>query len=145
MTLIRWEPLRNLARMQDEMARSLRDVFDTVDNSAGTLMPPPVDIVEDNDRMVLLADLPGFSSDDLDLSVENRTLTLSGERKAPEFSPSGRVFRSERPFGRFTRTFSLPATVDVAKIQAEFSAGVLKVTLPKAEDSRPRKIQVQAH
>lgn len=145
MTLVRWEPLRNLARMQDEMARFMRDTFDSVEGGTGGLFTPPVDIFEEKDNVVLVADLPGLTAEDFDLSVENRTLTLSGERKFPAEAQDRTTFRSERPFGRFTRTFSLPATVDISKIQAEFGSGVLRVTLPKAEDSRPRKIQVTSH
>ncbi len=148
MAFVGLEPLRNLARMQDEMARLLRDAFESVE--AGTtsttagLWAPPVDIIEHGDDLVLVADLPGVSRDDIDISVENRTLTLSGERKPPEEYQDSTVYRTERAYGKFTRTFALPASVDVSRITAEYHDGVLRVILPKAEEARPRKIEIRS-
>lgn len=138
------EPMRNLARIQNEMSRWMRDAFDGADATTGPgLYAPAVDIIEHGDDLVLLADLPGVRREDIDVSVENRTLTLTGERKAPAESEDSAVYRSERPMGKFTRTFSLPATVDVGRITAEHKEGVLRVALPKAEEARPRRIEIK--
>ena len=95
------------------------------------------------DELILFADLPGVQLSDIDVSVENRTLTLSGQRKETGESREGNVYRSERPAGSFTRTFALPATIDVARIGAELKNGVLRVVLPKAEAARPRRIEIR--
>ncbi len=138
------EPMRNLARIQNEMSRWMHDVFDGGEAATGPgLFAPAVDIIEHGDDLVLLADLPGVRREDIDVSVENRTLTLTGERKAPAAGEETTVYRSERPMGKFTRTFSLPATVDVSRIAAEHKDGVLRVVLPKAAEARPRRIEIK--
>lgn len=143
MTYVAMEPIRSLARLQNEMSRFMRDAFDSNVEGGTSYFAPPVDIIERNEEVVLLADLPGVRLEDLDVSVENRTLTLTGERKElPEYREST-LYRTERPLGRFTRTFSLPATVDVNRITAEHREGVLRITLPKAEDARPRRIEIK--
>ena len=138
-------PMRNLARMQSEMSRLMRDVFESADAADVTsgLFVPPVDIVEHGEKVLLIADLPGVNPDAIDVSVENRTLTLTGERKEAGEVTEGSVYRSERPAGRFTRTFALPATVDVSRISADYRDGVLRVVLPKAEEARPRRIEIK--
>ena len=143
MTYMTIEPLRNLARMQNEMARAMSEAFEQVGGrGSADGFVPPVDIVESKESVVLLADLPGVKLEDVDVSVENRTLTLSGARKPAEDAKDGDAFRLERPVGRFTRTFSLPATVDVARIAAEAADGVLRISIPKAADARPRRIEI---
>jgi HSP20 family protein len=131
-------------RLQDEMSRALRTLFEPWEGSAqaADLFVPAVDIVELEQAVLLYADLPGIDPHQIDVAVENRTLTLSGERPSLAEAGSARMYRVERHAGRFTRTFSLPATVDTARIAAEFDQGVLKVTLPKAEQARARKIEV---
>ena len=104
---------------------------------------PPVDILEHGDELVMIADLPGVRRDDIDISVENRTLTLAGERRDPGEAKDSTVYRNERPTGKFTRTFSLPATVEVTRITADYKDGVLRVALPKAEAARPRRIEIK--
>lgn len=125
----------------------MRDTFDSVEARDGRLVhPPPVDIFEEKDNVVLVADLPGLTAEDFDLSVENRTLTLSGERKFPLKPRTARLSaRNVQPWTIHPDLLPASTTVDISKIQAEFGSGVLRVTLPKAEDSRPRKIQVTSH
>lgn len=142
MTYVTVDPMRGLARLQHEMSRLMRDSFDSDAATGGTFVPP-VDIVERGEDLLLFADLPGVALDDIDVSVENRTLTLTGERRDLAEVKDGTVFRNERPNGRFTRTFALPATVDVARISAEHKDGVLRVLLPKAEAARPRRIEIR--
>jgi HSP20 family protein len=142
MTLVRFQPFHPISRFQDEMAQLMRDAIEGVDSSLARPFLPPVDIVEQGDTLRLVADLPGFRNEDIEVSVENRTLTLAGERKLDPRFQDASTFRSERSFGRFSRVFALPAIVDVSKIAAEFKDGVLTVTLPKAEEAKPRKIEV---
>jgi HSP20 family protein len=142
MTLVRWQPLQSVQALQEEMAHLMREAFDGSDAGFTRPFVPPVDILEKGDTLLLVADLPGFRNEDIEVSVENRTLTLAGERKLDPRFQDASTFRSERSFGRFSRVFALPAIVDVSKIAAEFKDGVLTVTLPKAEEAKPRKIEV---
>jgi HSP20 family protein len=145
MTYVSMEPIRNMARIQNEMSRWMRDVFDGADagNTTTGLFAPPVDIIEREGDVILIADLPGVRREDIDVSVENRTLTLSGERKETAELQESTVYRAERAAGKFTRTFSLPATVDVNRISADYKDGVLRVSLPKAEHARARRIEIK--
>jgi HSP20 family protein len=143
MTLVRWQPLQSVQALQEEMAHLVREAFDGADAGYSRPFVPPVDILEKGDTLLLVADLPGFRNEDIEVSVENRTLTLSGERKADLAHQDAAVFRAERSTGRFSRVFALPVTVDVAKIGAEVRDGILTVTLPKAEEAKPRKIEIR--
>ena len=109
-------------------------------------MVPPVDIFEnDQHELVLKAELPDLNREDIDIRIENNALTLSGQKKAESEVHEDRYHRIERMYGHFSRTFSLPPTVDTAKIAAEYKNGVLKVKLPLREESRPKQIQVQVN
>jgi HSP20 family protein len=103
---------------------------------------PTVDIFEDQNAITLEADLPGVKPGEFELSVENRTLTLRGERRFEKKSESDNYHRIERSYGSFTRSFTLPSTVNVDEVQAEYKDGVLRITLPKREEVKPRQIQV---
>ena len=105
---------------------------------------PAVDIFEtEKDGLVLKAELPDMKREDISVVVENNTLTLKGERKFEGDTRKGQFHRVERAFGKFSRSFSLPQTVDASKIAAEYKNGVLTVTLPVREESRPRTINVE--
>ncbi len=142
-----WEMMRELAAMQERMNRVWAGSFDRGHEdvtSRGTWLPP-VDIYETADRQIVLkAELPGLERSDIDLTVENSTLTIRGERKRDGAVPEDRYHRVERAYGGFTRSFTLPATIDGAKVRAEYRDGVLTVTLPTREEARPRQIEVAA-
>jgi len=104
---------------------------------------PSVDVYEDKNSLVLEADLPGMKPGDFELNIENNVLTLRGERKFEKKSDEGNYHRIERSYGQFTRSFTLPTTVAVDQVNAEFHDGVLRVTLPRREEAKPRQIQVQ--
>ncbi|HYE75702.1 MAG TPA: Hsp20/alpha crystallin family protein [Blastocatellia bacterium] len=104
---------------------------------------PTVDVYEDKNGIILEADLPGMKAGDFELSVENNILTLRGERKFEKKSEEGNYHRVERSYGQFTRSFTLPSTIDIEQVNAEFKDGVLRVTLPRREETKPRQIQVQ--
>jgi HSP20 family protein len=145
-----WELMRELASMQDRMNRIWTSVYDRgaahEDVSGAGRWLPPVDIYESGAReIVLRADLPGLRRDAIDLTVENNTLTIRGERlRDEEGIGEDRYHRVERPAGTFQRTFTLPNTVDASRVKAEYRDGVLTVMLPLREEARPRQIQVDA-
>ncbi len=149
MAIVRFDPFRDLASMQDRINRIfgeayLRNNDDDVLNRGD--WRPPVDIYE-NDRheIVLRAELPGLKREDLDIRVENNTLTLRGERKRDAEVKQESYHRVERVYGGFTRSFSLPTTINTEQVTATFTDGVLTITLPMREEAKPRQIQVQVH
>ena len=136
----RWDPFRDLQR---EMGR----LFETLEPFQPWLITrqfPAVNLYDASDRYVLTAQLPGMSSEDLELSITGETLTVRGERKRPEGVSDDSYRRQERQTGRWTRTVTLPDRVDSTSVTAGFSHGILTVTLPKAESAKPRQITVSA-
>jgi len=111
----------------------------------GKVYSPAVDLREEADRYILEADLPGLKKEDIGLSVENNVLTLKGTRSGEEWKQEGGYRSIERSYGSFQRSFQLPVGVDETKAEAAYSDGVLRVTLPKAESAKPRKIEVTKH
>jgi HSP20 family protein len=138
--------MRELATMHDRMNRMWSNLYDRGHEdvtSRGTWLPP-VDIYEsDGHEIVLKAELPGLKREDIDLTVENNTLTIRGERRREDGISEDRYHRMERHEGAFSRSFTLPATVDSSRVKAEYRDGVLTVSLPMREEARPRQIQVQ--
>jgi HSP20 family protein len=148
MAIVRFDPFRDLAGMQDRINRIFGEAYlrndDDVLNRGD--WRPPVDIYEnDQHEIVLRAELPGLKREDLDIRVENNTLTLRGERKHDAEVKQESYHRVERSYGAFSRSFSLPATVNTEQVKAVFADGVLTITLPMREEARPRQIQVQVH
>ena len=143
MAIVRWEPYRDLLSLQERMNR----IFE------GSLSPgrseetfstwaPAVDIYETEKEIVLKADLPGVNLTDVDIRVENNTLTVRGERQFEKSAKQDNYHRVERSYGAFARTFSLPSTVDAEKIAAGYENGVLQIAMPKREEARPKQIKV---
>jgi HSP20 family protein len=106
---------------------------------------PALDIHEDKDNIVVTVELPGMKKEDIDVSLHDGSLSISGERKSEETMENAEVYRSERFFGRFQRTVTLSAPVAAAKIKAQYKDGILTVTLPKAEEAKPKQIDVQVN
>ncbi len=146
MTIVRWEPLRELSSLQSEMNRLFNTVFDSPapGGNGGALRRwmPAMDLVETEDHFVLRADLPGMSEDDVKIEFEDGTLTVSGERKAEHESKNEGYYRVERAFGSFSRALTLPDGVDADSIDASFDRGVLEVNIPKPEERKPRRIEI---
>ena len=136
MALVRWEPVT--------MNRLFNNLFDTPTGSAvaSRRWIPAMDLVETPDAYVLRADLPGLAPEDVAIELENRVLTISGERKAEQRGEDAGWMRVERSFGAFRRTLTLPAGVDPEAINAAFDNGVLTVTVPKPEQAKPRRVQI---
>jgi HSP20 family protein len=146
MNIVRFDPFREVAVLQDRMSRVFGDLSRRFDDdvTARGAWVPPVDIYEnDQHELVLKAELPDLKREDIDIRVESNALTLSGQKKAEQEVNEDRYHRIERTYGHFSRTFSLPNTVDTGKIAAEYKNGVLTVRLPQREDARPKQIQVQ--
>jgi HSP20 family protein len=145
MAIVRFDPFRDLAVLQDRMNRLFNDQFSSRQEdhmlNRGT-WTPPVDIYEADGALVLKAELPDMRREDIDVSVENNTLTIRGERKLDSEIKQENFHRVERAYGSFVRTFSLPTTVDTAKIAADYKNGVLTVKLPTREEAKPRSIDV---
>jgi HSP20 family protein len=143
--LVRRDPFSELKGLQDDFARLFNTTWPRFFNGEEVLSgswAPSVDIYEDQNSIVLEADLPGIKPEDFKLSIENYKLTLSGERKLEKDEKGENFHRIERSYGSFTRNFTLPSTVNVDEVKAEFKDGVLRVTLPKREEVKAREIQV---
>jgi HSP20 family protein len=142
-TIARLEPFRGLSTLQDQFNRLFNESFRThSEESALTSWAPAVDIYETPNELVLKADLPDVSEKDIDVRVENNLLTIRGERKFEKSVSEENFLRVERTYGSFSRSFSLPNTVNPETIGAEYKNGVLTVTLPKREESKPRQVKV---
>src|SRR3954469_1034085 len=143
MTIVRWEPLRELSSLQNEMNRVFNTVFDTpVANGGNRRWVPAMDLVETADDFVLRADLPGLSQEDVKIEVEDTVLTVSGERQAEHEAREEGFYRLERAFGTFSRSLTLPKGVNGEAVSAAFANGVLEIHIPKPEAAKPRRIEI---
>jgi len=142
-TIARLEPFRGLSTLQDQFNRLFNESFrNHPEESALTTWAPAVDIYETANELVVKADLPDVNEKDIDVRVENNLLTIRGERKFEKSVSEENYLRVERTYGSFSRSFSLPNTVNPEAIGAEYKNGVLTVTLPKREESKPRQVKV---
>ena len=145
MNVVKYDPFRELRSLQDEMTRLFTGVmpsqFNREEMTHGA-WAPSVDIYEDQDRLILEAELPGMKRDDFEISVENNIITLRGERKFEKKTDGDNYHRVERSYGSFTRSFTLPQTVTAEGATADFEDGVLRVGLPKRAETKARKIEI---
>jgi len=146
MGIVRYDPFRDLRTLQEEVNRlfstNLTRAFGDDEGIGRGAWAPSVDIYENKDQIVLEAELPGMKQEDFDLSIENNVITLRGERRFEKTDESDNYHRVERSYGAFTRSFTLPQTVSADEARAEYSNGVLRVTLPKREEAKSRRIEV---
>ena len=146
MTVIaRWDPFREFSTLQDRMNRLFRESYgpEGRDESLTTSQfAPPVDVYEDEHNVVLKVEVPGIDEKDIDVRVENNVVTVHGERKVEKEEKEENFRRVERQYGSFTRTFTLPSTVDAERIQADYDKGILKIVLPKKAEAKPKSIKV---
>jgi HSP20 family protein len=132
-----------LASLQRDLNNMWQRFFDDdTPLTAGNGWLPAMEIEEDQEELVVRAEVPGMDRDDLDISLQGNTLTISGEKKRKEETGNGGYYQSERRYGRFQRVLTLPTDVDAEKIQASQADGILTIRLPKSEASKPRKIEV---
>jgi HSP20 family protein len=143
MTLVRWtDPFRDLAHLQDRINRAFLEAQGGHAEPRGAWVPP-VDIFQNGDQEVVIkAELPDMTREQIDITVENGTLTITGEKKLPA-EHEEQFHRIERRYGAFSRSFSLPQTVDTAKVAADYKNGVLTIGLPLREEAKPRQIKVE--
>jgi HSP20 family protein len=152
MAITRWRPLKEMVSVQDEMSKLFEDFFGKgmpmrwIEDENG-IWSPNVDISETKDEIQLTAELPGFNKEDIKLSVEDHTITLSGEKKSEHEKEDKKenYYRLERRFGSFTRSFALPTPVQADKVKASYKDGILKVTLPKSEEAKKKEIQINVN
>jgi HSP20 family protein len=145
MNFVRWNPFNEMNLLQNHMNR----LFDTAlqgwaGDSNGTAWVPAADIYESENELLVNLDLPGIDPKMVDLQLENHILTIRGERRLDERQNREHFHRVERSYGTFSRSFTLATSVDADKIQASYQAGVLTITLPKAEAAKPKRIQIAA-
>ena len=145
MSITRYDPFRDLRSLQEEVNRlfstNLTRGFGEEGIGRGA-WNPSVDIYENKDQIILEAELPGMNRDDFELTVENNVITLRGERNFEKKDDTDNYHRVERSYGSFTRSFTLPQTVSAEGATAEYANGVLRVTLPKREETKARRIEV---
>jgi HSP20 family protein len=145
-TIVRWEPLRELSSFQTEMNRLFNAAFDPAGStgSAGGARrwTPAMDLLETDDHFVLRADLPGMGESDVNVELEDNVLTVSGERKAEHEDRREGFYRMERAYGSFSRSLTLPQGIDADEVNAAFDRGVLEVRIPKPAQRKPRKISI---
>ena len=142
MAITRWDPFREVVSLQNRVNSLFRDLNDGEDNTAAASFVPAVDIYEDSKKVVLKLEVPGMEEKDLDVRVENNTLTVKGERKFEKEEKEENFHRIERRYGSFYRAFTLPSTVDTEHIGASYNAGILKLELNKKPEAQPKQIKV---
>src|SRR5580658_1742440 len=143
MAISRWYPIREVASLQDRVNSLFQDIAG--DNSAVTAasFAPAVDVYENGEKLVLKLDVPGIKEEDLDIRVENQTLTVRGERKFEKEEKEENFHRIERRYGSFYRSFTIPTTVNPENIKASYESGVLKIELEKRAEAKPKQIKVE--
>lgn len=145
--LVRWDPFRDLVSIQDELSRLFGRTYggsEALRPSAGGVWMPSMDVYETEDKIVAKLELPGIDPNNVDVSVEDSTLTISGAREFSDEVKEESYHRVERRYGSFTRAITLPHTADAEKVNANFDNGVLTIEVAKAEKAKPKKIQVKA-
>lgn len=135
-TAVTFDPFSGLRLFEDAVARMMSEP------RSNRPWSPSVDVFETEDALTLKADLPDVKVDDIDVRVENQTLTLRGQRKFEKDENLKGYHRIERSYGEFVRSFAVPSTVDTEKVQADYRSGVLTITLPKKEAAKPRQVKV---
>jgi len=147
MAIVRWsDPFREFTHLQDRINRVFNDTYGRADDGLTTsgAWVPPVDVYQNGDHeVVLVAELPAMKREDIDITVDGGTLTIKGEKRVPSDLKEEQFHRIERRYGIFSRSFSLPQTVDAGKVAAEYKDGVLTVRLPTREEAKPRQIKVE--
>jgi HSP20 family protein len=145
MAIIRWDPFRDLVTLRDKMNRLFEDAVTGRGEEKDLIASswtPAVDIYEDENQLVLTAEIPGIDEKDVEIKIEDNLLSIHGERKLEKETKQENYHRVERAYGSFYRSFTLPNTVDQDKIHAEHENGVLKITMPKRLELKPRKVKI---
>lgn len=145
MAIIRWDPFRDIVTLREKMNRLFEDAVTArgeEKDMISSTWTPSVDIYETGNEIVLTAEVPGIDEKDIDIKIENNTLSIQGERKFEKETKEENYHRIERSYGSFFRSFTIPHNVDQDKIEAEHEGGVLRVVMPKKPESKPKKVKV---
>jgi len=146
MQLVKFNPVRDIFSLRNRMNHIFDDLFYPVNRDQAELSMgrwnPVVDVYDNDDSVVIKAELPGIEKEDIEIDVKDRVLTLKGERSSENEVKDDNYYRRERCFGKFERSFTLPADVDPDKIKADYKDGVLKIDIPKPEEKKPRQITI---
>ena len=146
MELMRWNPMRDMFNLRHQINHMMGDFLSPIHRYDGEFSTwnwnPVVDIYENDEKIVIKAELPGIDKKDIVVDVKDNVLTLKGERSSDDEVKKERYYRKERTFGKFERVFKLPADVDPEKISADYTDGILKIEIPKPEERKPKQITV---
>ena len=142
MVITCWDPFREVVALQSRVNSLFRDLNEGEEQVAAASFVPAVDIYEDEHTIVLKLEVPGIRQEDLDIRIENNTLTVRGERKFEKEEKEENFHRIERRYGTFFRAFTLPTTVDSENVKANYDSGVLKLELNKKAEARPKQIKI---
>ena len=142
MAITRWDPFRDVVALQNRVNSLFREISEGDNPLTTASFVPAVDVYEDTKKVVLKLEVPGMEEKDLDVRVENNTLTVKGERKFEKDEKEENFHRIERRYGSFYRAFTLPSTVDTQNVEASYNAGVLKLELNKKPEAQPKQIKV---
>jgi HSP20 family protein len=143
MAINRWDPFRDVVALQNRLNSIFQERGDDTNLVSTSAFVPPVDVYEDEHKVVLKLEVPGLKQEDLDIQIEKNTLTVRGERKFEKEEKEENFHRIERRYGSFFRSFSLPNTVNVEEVKASYDAGVLRIELEKKAEAKPKQIKVQ--
>jgi HSP20 family protein len=144
MAIVRWNPNRHWLNLRDEMSRVFEDFFGSATKEGEDVVwAPRVDISETAEEFRVRAELPGVCADCINVDIENNTLIIQGEKQKEETDGQENFYRVERLYGRFMRSFTLPQRVKADQVKARYKDGILHIAIPKAEEAKPRQIQVE--
>ncbi len=143
MAILKWDPFKELQALQERIDQLFEESLRGRGEIAPASWSPAVDIYETDDAIILEAELPGMNEKDIEVKIEDNVLTIRGERKFEEERKEENYYRMERFYGTFQRSFTLPSNVDTEKVKAEYKKGILKVTLPKKEQAKPKQIKIE--
>lgn len=138
-----WSPFDQLSTLRNEINRLFETPTQNGGSDALNVWAPALDLYEEKDHLVVRAEVPGLKKEDIEISVHENIISISGERREEKKYEGAQTSREERFFGRFTRSFKLPKTVDVSGVKAAYKDGILTVTLPKTEEAKPRQIEIK--
>jgi HSP20 family protein len=143
MAILRWDPFKDIISLQERINKIFDETVQKDKHSQYGDWFPPVDIYETEKGISIIMEIPGVSENDIDLQITDGVLTIKGEKKLPYEKESDNFYRLERNFGKFSRSFSLPSSVDINKIKANLKDGILKIEISKKEEVKPKVIKVQ--
>ena len=142
MTIVRWTPFRGLVDIQDEINRLLNSAMSKGTESGDLVWGPSVDISENENEIIVAAEVPGMKKEDISITIQDNVLTLKGEKKRESDVKEENYHRIERTFGIFERSFSLGSAIQTNRVTAKYENGVLTITMPKAEEAKPKQIDI---